>query len=194
MPKVKFDPDKFTRVTEVLRGAGLIDLTPIRPDVLERAQKFGTAVHKATELDDKNDLAMDTVDAPLIPYLEAWKKFKADYKVSFKPEEIEQPVYSLRWKFKGTPDRWPIYINNKLILLDIKSTTTIMPSVAIQMAAYQIAWEEMTKQRIKERWCIQLTPDGYKIEPYKNESDKSVFLAALTVYNFRKERGLLKNA
>lgn len=182
--------EKFPRVTEILKGAGLIDLSCIREDVLERAAKFGTAVHLACELHDKNTLDIDKLDPALFPYLEGWRKFKKDYDTSF--NGIEQVVYSDRWKFRGTLDRIGM-INHKLTLIDIKSSTSIFPSTAIQLAAYQLAWQEMAQEKIKQRWCVQLTPDGYTVAEYKNhDRDKSVFVAALTIYNWKKENKLWK--
>ena len=43
------------------------------------------------------------------------------------------------------------------------------------------------KDKIKRRFAVLLKPDGtYKLEEYKNKADWQVFLACLTLYNFRR--------
>jgi hypothetical protein len=179
------------RVTEVLRGAGLIDMSFVPKDLLDRAQLFGTAVHRATELWDKGVLDVSKLSEPLIPYLNGWKKFLKDYNIQINPDEMERQFTSTKWHFKGTPDRWPV-IARKRTLIDIKSSTSMQPSTRIQTAAYEILLEE-NGIKVIQRWCVQLNEKGtYKIEPYTKTSDRTVFLAALTVFNFKKEVGLWK--
>lgn len=181
------------RVTEILKGAGLVDFSSVNETVLEAASNFGIAVHKATELWDKGTLDINSLSEPLIPYLEAWKKFRKDYNIDYKPEEIERKLYSKKWDFEGTPDRDPKEIKGEFVLPDIKSSTTMLPSVAIQTAAYQALYEENFDYKIKQRWGIQLLPDGtYKIHIYKNLSDNTIFFSALNVYRWKKENGLWK--
>ena len=177
------------RVTEVLRGAGLIDMSFVPSAILERAQLFGTAVHRATELWDKGVLDISKLSAPLVPYLEGWKKFLKDYNIQIDPDEMEKQFTSSKWGFKGTPDRWPV-IGRRRTLVDIKSSTSMQPSTRIQTAAYEILLEE-NGIKIVQRWCVQLNEKGtYKVEPYTKTSDRTVFLAALTVFNFKKEMGI----
>lgn len=183
------DGVRIPGVSEILTGAGLVDLSQIRPDVLESARKFGKAVHTACELWDKNDLNIDILSAPLIPYLEAWKKFIADYDVVLGVSE--KIVYSAKWRFAGTLDRLG-FANNKLTLIDIKSGSTIQPATALQTAGYKIAYEEMTKLKIKQRWIVQLNEDGYKITECKEQSDESVFIGTMQVYQWLKKHNLLK--
>ena len=94
---------KVPGVTKVLKNAGLIDFSMVPASILERAFKFGTAVHLATELDDRNNLDMATLDAPLLPYVNAWRKFKKD--VGCKVLSIEERVYSGKYRYCGTLDR-----------------------------------------------------------------------------------------
>jgi hypothetical protein len=101
------------------------------------------------------------------------------------PLMIEKPVYSLRYRFAGTPDR--IGALNKLAIVDIKSTLELSPATALQTGGYEIAYNEFHKEPIKERIAVLLTANGkYKIEPYKDKNDINVFLAALSVYNWKK--------
>jgi hypothetical protein len=178
--------DNTPRVTEILRGAGLIDFSMVPASIMAPAQRFGSAVHKATELCDKGTLDIDILSEPLIPYLDGWKKFITDYNITIKPDEIERQFISKIWGFKGTPDRWPL-VGNKRTLIDLKSSTSMYPATAIQTAAYQILLEE-NGIKIQQRWGVQLNNKGtYKIEVYKKISDRTVFLSALNIYKWKGE-------
>jgi hypothetical protein len=166
-------------VSSILKRAGLIDLSGIPKEALERAGQFGSAVHVACELYDKGTLDMSTVDISLIPYLEAWIKFTKTMQVQIL--KIEQPVYSKRYWYAGTLDRIAT-IQGKLSIIDIKSSATIYPSMKIQLAAYKVAYDEMNAEKIKERIIVQLLKTGeFKIEPCKDESDMNTFLCAVVV-------------
>lgn len=98
---------KIPGVTSILKGAGLIDFSMVPTDILERAFKFGTAVHLATELDDRDNLDIVSLDAPLLPYILAWRKFKQD--MGCKILSIEERVYSAKYRYCGTLDRRGAY-------------------------------------------------------------------------------------
>lgn len=181
----------YPRVTEILKEEGLIDMSIVNSDILERACLFGSAVHKACELKDAMKLDYESLDKALLPYLAAWVKFKEDYHIDFTNEQIEQQLVSDKWNFRGTPDRWCL-IGKALTVIDIKTSTSIMPSTAIQIAAYAILVEEHTGKKVKQRWCVKLEAGKYKIEPYKDNRDRTVFISALNLWNYKKEKGLLK--
>jgi len=173
------------RVTSILKEAGLVNFDFINPDLLNRASAFGTAVHEATRLYDLNDLNENTLDPALKPYLNAWVKFKKD--VGIKTfVEIEKEVCSKHYGFAGRLDR--IFTRkNKLVLMDIKTSKNIMPVTGLQLAGYQIAYEEMAKKKIKERWGISLQENKYSITVFDDLADRSIFLSALTLRNWRKK-------
>lgn len=178
------------RVTGILKAAGLIDFSMVPQGIMERAQSFGTAVHLTTELYDKGTLDMDSLDPSLVPYLDGWKKFLKDYNITIKPDEMEKQFESKRYGFKGSPDRWP-EIAGKITVVDIKTSTQMYAATAVQTMAYQMLLEE-NGVKPKERKGVQLTGDGlYKIEPYTDSSDKSVFLSALNLYRFKQRKGML---
>ena len=185
--RLKMNNDNLPRVTDIIREAGLSDFSKVRASILIPAQEFGSAAHKACELDDLGILDIDTLSAPLLPYLEAWRKFRKDFNFSFVKDEIERQLVSTKWNFKGTPDRIARADN---LLVDIKTSTVIYPSVAIQCAAYAILAEE-NGMKIKKRFCVQLKESGYSITPYSDISDKTIFLSALNIYNWRKKHSLL---
>ena len=177
-------------VNEVLNAVGASDFSKVPPTVLEAARKFGTAVHKACELWDKNDLAVDMLSAPLIPYLEAWKLFRKDHSVSYAPKEIEQKLFSKKWRFAGTLDRLPKLVSGKITLVDIKTPAELYPAAELQLGAYELLCDE---QGIKtqERLVVHLTDAGtYKISLCKNRNDKLTFLSCLGYYNWLKSKNL----
>jgi len=85
-------------VTQVLKAEGFID----DRFYTEEARERGSFVHLATHLDDMGELDESTVDPLIAPYLEAWRKFKAES--GFVVEQSEEPMMSTAYRYAGTPD------------------------------------------------------------------------------------------
>jgi len=198
MDKFIFEPEphKYTLnsivipgVSEILKANGLDFFSKVRPDVLSAAQKFGTAVHRATALWDKQDLAIDMLSEPLKPYLNAWIKFKKDS--GYEIWAIEQPIYSKKLWVAGTPDR--IGKLKKPGVLDIKVDNEYEQWVALQLAFYLTLWNERhPDQKIKERLAVILSPDKYRIEEYKDPTDFDTIMAMRRIYEYKKRHNLLR--
>lgn len=199
---IEFNPETHTYtldgriipgVTSIIENAGLSDFSKINPDVLERAQKFGNAVHTTCYLYDINDLDKGSLDPALKPYLDAWIKFKRD--TGFMTLDSEQIVYSKKHNYAGTYDKLGI-MNGRVAyktLVDIKSGTTLPKSIALQTSAYMEAHNEgkSRDEKIKWRLVVQLLEDGtYRMQEYKEKSDFSVFLACLNIRNWKKINNL----
>ena len=62
-----------------------------------------------------------------------------------------------------------------------------MPTVGPQLAAYEKAFTENGKSKKKPiRYGLLLKPDGsYHLKEYSDPTDFSVFLACLTVFNYK---------
>ena len=179
-------------VTEILSSEGIINLRKIPISVLEPARKLGTEVHKITELWDRQKLDIKKVDPVIVPYLTGWLKFLAEMKPEFL--EIEEMIYSKMYDVCGRPDRICL-INGRLNLLDIKSTTTIMPSVHVQTGGYKKVWEEYCKKKIFRRAIVWLKPDGsYRFLPELKYIDEMRAISAFMLYNYKKENGYLDEA
>lgn len=162
----------------------------IRPDVLQRAADFGSAVHQATELFDLDDLDEDVLSPELVPYLDGWKNFKTDTGTEI--IHIEARVASPSHRFAVTPDRI-MRINGKLAVGEIKTTAALMPSVYPQTAAQKFAYEEWTGEKLAARYCIHLNPKhprGYKLVPCKDTNDFNIFVAALVMHTWRTKHGI----
>ena len=174
------DGVRVPSVTQILQGAGLVSFNAVNPDILERAQKFGSASHLACALDDKNQLDMKSLDPALLPYLENWRQFKKDFGIT-EFAEIEKQVFSKRYQYAGCLDR--LWENT---LIEIKTSTSIPITTGLQLIGYQTAYREMTKIRIKRRLCVQLLEGTYKLQEYKDKTDKTAFLSCVNLYHWKR--------
>jgi hypothetical protein len=171
-------------VTRVI--APLIDYSMVNEELLALASERGSAVHKATELHDLDDLDECSLDDRLEPYLAAWKRFRAE--TGFVPEAIEQRLHHPLHGYAGTIDRVGT-LHGRRILLDIKTVSRLSRATGVQLAAYQHLWDVRYPQRlICGRYAVQLRPDGtYRLEPYRAPDDYTTFLALLSVARWKEK-------
>jgi hypothetical protein len=167
---------EYPGVTSTIFRAGLMGFVPSDNWYLQR----GTAVHEATELYDYGVLDESTVDLRIMPYLDAWKKYRADTGFAPDPNFIERIGVDEVLRYAGTLDR-----NG----LDIKSGAPA-PWHILQAAAY---WHLDVAN--KAPWhAVYLHDDGtYKIKVYSPAelyAAFGVFCGALTVFNFKRENGI----
>jgi hypothetical protein len=178
-------------------GVEIPSVTRVIGDVLvggkqwadEAAMWRGSVVHKVCELDDRGTLDEGSIDPAAAGYLAAWRKAKAELGLVF--EEIEEPHASHDRRFAGRPDRKiidPRGLSPGRCALDIK-TGAVAVVTAIQLAAYCVLTE------CYGRVAVRLSTDGrYTVTIYpiaELQRDKNVFLNALAVWNWKKERRLL---
>lgn len=179
---------KIKSVTQILSEAGITDLSFINPDVLQRAADFGHAVHTMTDLYDRHDLDLESLDPALVPYLDAWSAFVRV--TGWTTETTEQIVYSTKYLYAGKYDRKGLY-NGKTTLLDIKTGIKNKATVKItgmQLAGYCIAHNEHEKNKVKGRAAVWLVGDGsFKMETYADQGDQARFLSCLTVAYLKEE-------
>jgi hypothetical protein len=163
-------------VTTVLKTVGLIDGTWFTADAAVR----GTHVHTATELFDKGVLDMSTVDPGILPYLRAYTSFLLESGATW--TAIEQRLYDGVRGYAGTLDREGT-INGERCILDIK-TGPPQPWHRVQLAGYADLIREPGEP--VKRWGLWLQKSGiYRLLPYTDRSDRSVFRAALTLAQFK---------
>lgn len=179
-------------VTEILKEAGLSDLSMVNPEVLERNSAFGTAVHKMIELYCKGTLDFESLDPLLKPYLDCWKNFVEDY--GYTAKVVEFQGFSETYRFGFTMDQLGQIANSKIpgnALVDIK-TGHPYPSHKYQMGGYTIAAGKEYRNIILLYLNPEYKPRGYKVVfATNNKREQGVFLSALSLYNVRKEEGLL---
>ena len=162
-------------------------------DKLEEARLRGTLVHKLTEIADQGgDWYEDAIETQLVDYIHAWETFKHDFKVTIL--ESEQRVYHTKHRYSGTFDRiLAVPLTSSPYVVDIK-TGEEHSQYAIQLAAYSKAASEMQQSRynLEHRAVVQLNSDAtYKFIEYPAKElnqDFEVFLAALTIHNWRAAR------
>lgn len=181
-------------VTSVL--APLSSLHLVDPDLLDAASAFGTAVHYACELDDRNQLDELDLDPALQPYLAGWRLFSKDWRVKW--DGIEEQVYHSKLKYAGTLDRrgtvtepgrrFPLALP---AIVDIKSSTQLYPSVGPQLAAYASAVNDTPKPHYFLRLAVQLKADGsYIAKVYTDPSDFALFASLLTLQSWCSRHGV----
>ena len=174
------DGKEYPSVTTILES--LTDYSFVNKELLDRAARFGTAVHKATELYDNNELDFDTLDPNLLPYVEAWDMFLHQYK----PEilSVEQRVASM-YGYAGTLDRYAI-INGKRTIIDIKSGTVVPKYTGLQLSAYGQAITE-GGGIIDQRYVVHLQPCNYKVLSFNSKMDFNIFKSALNLYRWSQQ-------
>lgn len=163
-------------VTRVLQDEGLVDASHFT----EYSRDRGTKAHRAIELYDAEDLAEEDLDPVLRPYLEAWRRFKAEAGVTIEASEVR--LSSETYRFAGTIDKIGSVGGNPAII-DIKTAARVESWWAIQLAGYHI----LVNEPARKRYAVQLGADGgYRLHQFKERSDREVFLAALTVHNWKR--------
>lgn len=181
----RFGGNVVPGVTSIL--APLTNFDRVPPHVLQAAADFGKAVHKACELDDLQELDEAALDPALVPYLQAWRKFSADYAVEW--QDIEDPIYHATLNYAGTPDRFGM-VRGQFTVVDIKSTAQLYPSVGPQLSAYANA----KGQPYAHRLAVQLKADGtYVAKPYTDPTDWPVFASLLTLRNWCARNSITPN-
>jgi len=113
-------------------------------DTSQRAADAGTIAHEMIECDIKgkefqsNGRPQELIDKAETCYINFldWKQ-----KVKFSPFKTEIHLVSEKWQFGATPD-CPAFIEDKLTLFDWKTGSGLYPDMLMQLAAYEIAWNE----------------------------------------------------
>lgn len=176
-------------VTKILEAVGISDFSGIPEYNLEYARIRGTMAHKATALDDMGELDEDSLDPVIIPYVEAWRKFKEEF--AFVPLLIEHPIYHPIYGYAGTLDRTGNIENDfdREILLDIKTGTIYMESVGPQTAAYEEALRKEIGGTKRRRFAVKLMDSGeFKFISCENGLDFDVFKNAASVVNWTNQK------
>ncbi len=174
------------RVTEILKSCGFIDSRFFN----EGATSRGTAVHEACHLHDLGQLDLATLHPDLVGYLEAYKRFRADFSVGeyeWQYEEMEQRKEDKF--FNGTPDR--VYVVAGLPpaqrgVIDIK-TGGPLKWHPLQLAAYA----ELVGALPSLCRDLYLRDDGtYKLSEPIGMEDIHAWRAVLNYYHAKERYGI----
>ncbi len=182
---------RIPSVTQIL--GQVVDFSMVPPDILERKCAIGQALHNAIALEIENDLDHDSIDAAVLPYFEAWRKFVADIGRGLVVHAAEMPIASATYQYGVTPDIWGS-INGERAVIELKSTATIHPSTALQTAAQVQAITEggyWIAKGTPRRFALQLQPSGkYRLQEFTAKGDFGVFIALRSVYGWRASHNL----
>jgi hypothetical protein len=174
----RIDGVRIPSVSEIL--SPLVDLSGVPGAVLLHAQNFGTVVHRVLELHDKNDLDMDSVDAPIMPYLSAWQNFLKESKCEIIANE--QILCSEALRYGGTVDR-VLRLWGNIAIPDIK-TGIVSKTERFQTAAYQYLWNSTHPEcKATKRYGLHYHNGEWQAVPYDDPDDIRTFLALLQVRN-----------
>lgn len=148
----------------------------------------GAALHRACELFDSGTLDWSTVAPEIEPRLVAWKKFRQECPAEMIACEmrLHHPVYH----YAGTLDR--AFQNRGVLIGDIKSS--LSAQILPQLGGYSAMWEKRFGTRVVGGVGIELRDNAtYKCQWFDKkeiENGGRIFLAALTIYSFKKKEQL----
>jgi hypothetical protein len=156
----------------------------VPPGVLEAARQFGSHVHAAIDLLNRDALDWGSLDAGLRPYVAGWQRFLDDSGCVVLASE--QPVVHERLGYAGTPDSVLYWPNKKRpVIPDVKSTAALPRSVGAQTAAYAHAYQAMHGGPMPLRGCVHLLGDGKYAWHVRNDpADFSLFVSCLNIRRF----------
>lgn len=170
-----------SRVMEPLKDA---NYAGISEKTLRRAADKGTSVHDSIENFVK--FGIEDVDPEFRAYFDAFLQWWMEFQPILVGSEIR--IYHIILRYGGTIDLL-VYIDGKLILIDVKTTYTVSDmSCGVQLEAYAKALESHGI-KVDEKQILHLKRDGkYKVHHYPtNDSQRwRVFGALKCVYDYIK--------
>lgn len=170
-------------VTTVIKD--LTDYSRIPPAVLEKARQEGVQIHKMVELDCRQELDESTLPEWIEPHFAAWRKFVAHKRIEVLLSEHR--VFHPGFWYAGTLDLL-VYMDGELSLIDVKRSFAGGKAIGVQLAGYSgaLAVEMGKKPKPIRRYGLRLKPNGEpQLREFINPTDWNVFLACLTVRNFK---------
>ena len=156
-------------------------------DARDFKRQIGKALDTAITLHERQDLDLDSLDLAVLPFFEAWLKFKEE--TGFRVLLNQPIVYSKKLRFAGTPDLIGTRIADSDVpeeIIDTKCTWVMDAATAIQTAAYSLAAHESLGFKIKKRTGVQLLRDGtYRAFPYTDQNDEHIFRSLLNIFSWK---------
>ncbi len=156
--------------------------------VLDNAGKTGSAVHRWVESylaarAAGRGFPSPPVEPKVRSCCSAARKWIQE--VDLRPMAIEKILYSRMYGFIGTTDLTAAaVVNGRSAVCDWKSSSRLHTSYRLQLAAYALMWEEMTGERLDDRWLVRLDKNDSEFEAeqldpatMQDEQDAFVMLA-----------------
>lgn len=166
-------------VSDILRPIDSLTMGNIPPYILEAAADRGTRVHEATMDYDMDVLDEDDVDEDIAPYIDAYKKFAAEYPSL--PTEFETPYFSEVTGVAGTLDMVK-RIDGKKAIIDKKTSKTLSRlRCIIQLNIYRINYNAIHPESpVEALYILQLKDTGkYRLMPIPIDEDTAFKYIAL---------------
>ncbi len=152
-----------------------------------QAGDHGTKVHDAIERLIKGDV-LEVRKYALVEWLKIYTF--TQWWAEHQPEVVAQelPLFSKKYGYAGRTDL-VCYIDNRLYIVDFKTSSTIYPHYFLQFAAYAKAFEEMFGEQIDETAGLLLgasNKKGYRLALSKRgwKKDFDVFKAVQKTWAF----------
>jgi hypothetical protein len=138
----------------------------------------GTRIHQATaRFDLGGGWGDDLLEADL-PRVRAYAAFLDQHRPVY--QEVEQPHFSTRYHFAGTPDRFGVWPDGRRFVLDLK-TGGVLPDQGLQTAAQILVVDEPPAGRL--RYTLHVRPDGkFRLQKWDDPQDFSRFLYRLGLF------------
>jgi hypothetical protein len=186
------DGRRVPSVTEILKATGVSTIfdelgamTERIRGAIEFKRDLGSALHADIHSFDDGDLAWETVDERVLPYLEAWTIFREN--TGLRPLARERVVFDPTLNVCGTLDGIFESPSGGNVLIDVKVGDPKSAACHLQTGGYYLLWlaEHSAEVMIHERWAVQLMPQRkipYNVTPYTDWNDLAKFRACVTVY------------
>lgn len=170
------DGAEIPSVTRLIRPLFGSTYEEINPATLQRASERGTRIHRYTECEDAGLPVALARDDPDAGYMEAYRRFRADFQ--FEMLDAEVAGFHPTLGYAGTADRLVRLPDGSHGILDYKTTRELMPQTAIQTMGYALIFG------CERRFAVQLRPDGRPtLHEYRYwDDDEATFRACLAAY------------
>ena len=172
------DGKEYIRLTSVIPK----NFDMVHPLVMEKACELGDNVHLACHLHDTRQLAMASVDAVVMKYLQAWIKFLSSYNLTVLYSE--KTIVSDRYGVGTTFDRVLVDSHMRNILAEIKTVSAMSEDVGTQLGGQELIINDvMPLLNIHKKWGVQLKPDGtFRVYPYDDIKYRILYKKLLKEY------------
>lgn len=156
--KYTVDGKTVPAVSEITRFISREVYSEVMQSTLDNAARRGTKVHKATEaLDKYGDVE---ADEDILPYLEAYVKFRREHKVQWLKIEW---MADCEGEFCGTIDRLGT-VDGTLSIVDIKTSSQLQKVLYTAQLNFYLRIARANGLEPKKLYILKLVKDGtYKL-------------------------------
>lgn len=182
---------EYHSVTRMLRHEGIYELNPFADRDMYRER--GKAVHAGADLVTLGEWDPETTDPRIRRRIQACANFCDHF--GFKREYGEQVVACKDFRVAGRFDVAGLITKTehagKRALVDFKSGDA-PAGVEIQLGLYDYLAEVSLDWKADIRWAVWLRDDEqYRVQPCNDPVAVSVGLSAVTLYQWKRNKGLL---